>query len=110
MAKNKVTFTDGVISVNGQHVGYMSSGNEVWVDFWRDPNNKVGYREFVARFKYVKPRTKAKHFVKWALQNFTPAEIIDGGKASSPIEWAESHGYVSYMQQQYAKSLLRKPA
>ena len=110
MARNKVTFTDGVIRVNGEHVGYMSSGSEVWVDFWRDPNDKTKHREFVARFKYIKPRTKAKHFIKWALQNFTPAQVIDGGKASSPIEWAEANGYVSYMKQQYSKSLLQKSA
>ena len=94
MTKNKVTFADGTIFLNGAVVGRMSRGSEVWVSFYRDYNDKNLRDEFVARYKYVKPSTKAKHFVKWALKNFTPVQVLDGIKASgSPMEWAESQGY-----------------
>ena len=110
MTKNKVTFVDGTILLNDAVVGRMSRGSEVWVSFYRDYNDKTLRDEFVARYKYVKPSTKAKHFVKWALRHFTPAQVIDGCKASSPMEWAESQGYVRHVSphmKQYLQNLIQ---
>lgn len=103
MAKNKVTFQEGDILVNGVKVGDMSSGSEVWISLFSNaaevaanPTQVLPKREFAGRFKYFKPRTRAKHFIKWALENFSNAEIIAVAKGGGPLNWAELNGYVPY--------------
>lgn len=109
MAKNKVTFIDGTIFLNGKVVGRMSgSSNEVWVTFYRDYDDKTQRDEFVARYKYMKPRTNAKHFVKWALTHFTPVQVLDGIKANtSPMGWAEANGYKRPVNKEFQAYLAR---
>jgi hypothetical protein len=85
---NKVTFVETEIHVNGLPVGHMSSGREVWIELKVD-----GKYEFAGRFKYMKARTKAKRYIKWLLERFTPEQIIEGLKADSPMGFAESKGY-----------------
>lgn len=68
----------------------MGSGSERWV---------IYNERFIARFKYRKPASCAKHFVKFLIANFTVEEffkikLLD--KNATPIGILETKGYVSY--------------
>ena len=53
-------------------------------------------RQFVARFKYGKTASNAKHFAVFLVSNFTPAEYFAQRAAGhSPIDVAEGKGYIA---------------
>jgi hypothetical protein len=68
----------------------MGYGDERWVMF--GPN-----RRFVARFKYMRPGTNARHFVKFLIANFTVEEYFEmlEVKRMAPAEILRTKGYVS---------------
>ena len=52
--------------------------------------------KFVARFKYARPKSNAKHFVKFLTKNFTPEEYFAKMEAGgSPAGILQEKGYVS---------------
>ena len=86
----KVTFKARDIYQDGILVGELQgTRQEVWVVLKEWP---------VARFKYIKPTSSAKHFIKFLLTKFTPDQIIgaigfDGNEKEAPLTWAKSQGY-----------------
>lgn len=99
---NKVTFNDKQILVNGVRVGWLEgTRSEVWVILLKNTDPSLEpmalmaweNRHAVARFKYNSPTSSAKRWLKWSLERFSTAEVIEGTKKSSPMEWAESFGY-----------------
>jgi len=52
--------------------------------------------KFVARFKYARPKSNAKHFVKFLTKNFTPEEYFAKMEAGgSPLGILKEKGYES---------------
>lgn len=83
----KVTPED--IFQNGNLVGsFEGTPSEVWV-IMTDPRD--GIRKAVARFKYMKPKMKAKKMFRNVLKRFTVAEVIDGMKDTSPVEFCRDN-------------------
>jgi len=59
-------------------------------------------KHFVARFKYARPKSSAKHFAKFLVKNFTPKEyfgmrMANSGSAGTPLAILKVKGYVSLM-------------
>ena len=74
---------DGVVVGN-----FEGTRSEVWV-IMTDPRD--GLRKAVARFKYVKPKTKANKMFRNVLKRFTVAEVIDGMRDTSPVEFCRDN-------------------
>lgn len=85
---HKVRIEGDDVYVNGERVAYLSgTRSEVWL------NAENASRSFMARFKYMKPRTKAKRFIKAVLSRVTVQEYLDLlATARSPRDVAESIG------------------
>ncbi len=67
-----------MLTKNGWNIR-IDGSREVWV--YNDmpstlPSGNGRTCVFVARFKYLKPRSKANAFVKFLTSNFTPAEYF----------------------------------
>lgn len=69
---------------------HMSSGSEIWVTYLTDTE-----RKFVARFKYMKPKTNANAFVKFLIANFTVEEYFEALESIPPLTILQQKGYVS---------------
>jgi hypothetical protein len=108
MNKNKVEFQGSNIVKNGRIVGRLEGDREVvYVCLYTSAVSESGEAlwkhlpDAVARFKYNRPRTSAKHFIKWALQNFSQDEILNSigfhlpydQNRKAPLTWAEENGY-----------------
>lgn len=68
-------------------------------------------RKFVARFKYSRPGTNARDFVKFLIANFTVEEyfaLTDGGMG--PLTVLKTKGYVSPNEKSVAESRARYEA
>ncbi|PZR79770.1 MAG: hypothetical protein DI537_40640 [Stutzerimonas stutzeri] len=75
----------------------MGSGSERYVTY--GPN-----RDFIARFKYMRPAANAKHFVKFLIANFTVEEYAAARAAGkAPAEILREKGYVSLNEANAAK-------
>jgi hypothetical protein len=94
--KNTVKIQDGSILLNGVTVGYVSSGSEKWVTF-TDAEDR---QQAVARFKHHRSGTSATSWIKFILQHYTPAQLLEilrpnGLPRETPLGLAKKHGYVS---------------
>ena len=70
----------------------IEGSKEVWVY----NKNPEGTRDFVARFKYSRPKASANDFVKFLKANFTPAEYKEARtKGKAPLTILMSKGYES---------------
>jgi hypothetical protein len=102
----KVTFEGGGgcgygIYVDGQNVGYISSGREKWVTVI-DPRDPTGPKKFFSRHKYNSGIGNVKRFVRAILSKMTVLEyLIERETAnpqsieSSPLHIAKRCGYVT---------------
>lgn len=76
----------------------MGHGSERWVMYHKGEKPSYMVRpSFVARFKYGKAATTAKHFVKFLINNFTVEEYfgrLDAGE--TPMRILESKGYLDF--------------
>jgi hypothetical protein len=87
--KGRDILQDGILV--GELQGTTS---EVWVVLFKGIATPVA----VGRFKYFRPMTSAKRFIKFLLGKFSPEEIaqaigFDGTEKEAPIVWAEKHGF-----------------
>lgn len=66
-------------------------------------------RLFVARFKYANANACLRHFARFLVENFTPAEYFAFLQANkSPLEALEAKGYVPYnIMKLRAKGLIK---
>ena len=87
------------MNANGWNIRFDGTRSEVHV-YHSDPTVPPGthpYR-FVARFKYARPMANARHFVRFLVANFTPAEFFAAREDASqppPAAVLRSKGYVS---------------
>jgi hypothetical protein len=59
---------------------------------------------FIARFKYGRAVSSARHFIKFLVANFTPEEYLAKVAAGlAPLTILEEKGYVSYNVQRIRK-------
>lgn len=74
-----ITWNDAKVEFEGTKVVYAKYQNR-----------------FVARFKYYRPKTAAKAFVKFLTENFTPEEYFAYRKEGlTPVDILKKKGYVS---------------
>lgn len=72
-------------------------------------HGEPGHEQFVARFKYARPRTCANHFVKFLMANFTPAEYFAAlATGAAPGAILEAKGYVNYNVMRARAALARR--
>ena len=70
MAKFKVWINEGVVHQDGKPVADMGRGSMVYITA-RDEK-----RSFIARFKYMRPATKARKFLKTVFSKMTVEEYL----------------------------------
>lgn len=68
----KLTFTNGIIILDGKKIGTIDGTSEVYVHFQLE-----GFQpQFVGRFKYRSPKTVAKYTIRELLKHRTPEDIV----------------------------------
>ena len=93
----KVTFQQDQVLVNGVVVGELSGRGEVYIRLLNSKNEMVT----VARFKYRSPKAGAKHWLKFVLDRWTTATLVEllvEKRAFTPLGLAEHQGYKSLNQ------------
>lgn len=75
-----------VNTMNGWNISIVKAGPEVYV---------FDVNAVVARFKYDRPMTNAKAFVKFLTANFTPAEYFSHFPETPPLAILRARGYKS---------------
>src|SRR5262245_43681189 len=76
--KFRVRIEDGQVIQNDSVIAHISRGPEVYI-------NAFPMREFVARFKYMRPTAKAKKFVKTVFSRLTMTEYLAMYRASTDV-------------------------
>lgn len=110
--KNKITFVDNSVLVNGDEVARMSGRGEVYITM----KNVDGDFKVVARFKYKSPKAGAKHWLKFILNHYTSVQIIEklervvGQMSETPLGLASKLGYVSLNELNAKKILAAREA
>jgi hypothetical protein len=89
----KVAIEDGMVYQNGVAIAHMGRGSMVYITAQDEK------RSFIARFKYARPSSKARKFVRTVFARLTLAEYLaryaDGrGVSPADIE-AQCEGYAS---------------
>lgn len=91
---NKVTFQGDNVLVNGEVVAEMSGRGEVYIRMKAADGNFV----VVSRFKYMRPKAGAKHWLKFILARMSAADIVarltnnETGSRVSPLGLAQELG------------------
>lgn len=85
-------------------------------EYWLHQHDSEGkHPKFVARFKYGNAQRCGKHFAKFLVKHFTPAEYFAAytgpGSAATPFGVLQTKGFVDYNTQRahrYAHALHRR--
>jgi len=91
----KVEIKDGYIYADGVFIGTVHGSSEVWVD--GETGVAGERRQFVARFKYMSPRTKANQFIKFVFARLTMPEYLAklAVAGATPLGIADELGFDS---------------
>lgn len=95
----KVTVKENIVFVNGIEVARLEGRGEVYITM---KNPETGFQQAIARFKYRSPRACANHWVKFIFAKMEASEIWSKltttvqAERTSPVELAETFGYVHY--------------
>lgn len=123
MNKNKfeVAFENNHIYQDGICVGHFDGSPELYVLLYNPEirakaaadiarhGSPMWYHEakVAARFKYSSPKQNAKHYLKWALSQFSIDEVlakIEAQEHKCGTSWAQELGYKNLNQLKYEKA------
>ena len=109
---NKVTFDGDNVLVNGVIVAEMSGRGEVYIRM----KDAAGVFIVVSRFKYMRPKAGAKHWLKFILARMTSTDIVarltnrEASDRTSPLGLAQELGGYKSLNELHCEKIKAKMA
>jgi len=108
----KVTFVENDVLVNGEVVARMDGRGEVYITM----KNAEGNFVVVSRFKYMRPKAGAKHWLKFILARMTSTDIVarltnrEASDRTSPLGLAQELGGYKSLNELHCEKIKAKMA
>ena len=108
----KVTFVENDVLVNGEVVARMDGRGEVYITM----KNAEGNFVVVSRFKYMRPKAGAKHWLKFILARMSSTDIVarltnrEASDRTSPLGLAQEIGGYKSLNELHCEKIKAKMA